>query len=148
MTVSIRKATRDDVPAVLNLLRDDKLGAERETDSLDTYLAAFDRMQAEGTNTLYVGERDGRLVATFQLTLITGLSLRAARRANIESVRVASDLRGQGIGHALMVEAERIARAAGCQLLQLTTHASRDRAHKFYRELGYTPSHVGFKKAL
>lgn len=143
-----REATREDVPVVVALLRDDGLGAGRETATDAAYLAAFDRMRTEAANHLIVGEHDGRVVATYQITFISGLSLRAARRAQIESVRVASDRRGQGIGEAVFADAESRARAAGCGLIQLTTNASRDRARAFYERLGFVASHVGFKRAL
>lgn len=146
--IRFREATREDVADVVALLRDDALGAGRETATQDDYLAAFDRMQAEGANHLIVGEIDGRVVATYQITFISGLSLRAARRAQIESVRVESDLRGQKIGEALFADAETRARAADCRLMQLTTNASRDRAQAFYDRLGFTASHVGYKRDL
>jgi GNAT superfamily N-acetyltransferase len=148
VTVAFREATRADVPAIVAMLRDDSFGVERETADMGAYLAAFDRIAAEAGNTVIVGETEGRIVATFQLSFISGLSLRATRRAQVESVRVAADLRGQGIGHAAMAEAERRAREAGCTLLQLTTHAGRNRARAFYESLGYTPSHVGFKQVM
>ncbi|MEM0949988.1 MAG: GNAT family N-acetyltransferase [Pseudomonadota bacterium] len=148
MTVTFRASVRADVPAVLDLLREDHLGIKRELGGLEEYYAAWDEMNAQDDNTLYVGEDASRIVATFQLTFIIGLSHRATRRAQIESVRVAADLRGQGIGHALMAEAERLACAGGCGMIQLTSHAQRDRAQAFYAALGYLPSHVGFKKAL
>lgn len=144
-----RAATEADVPAVVALLRDDALGQGRETGSEAEYLAAFAAMQAEGANALYVAEDDdGRIVGTYQLTFISGLSLRATRRAQVESVRVARDLRGQGLGRAMVRDAERRARAAGCGLIQLTTNAGRTRAQEFYEGLGYVASHVGFKKPL
>lgn len=143
-----RLATRDDVAAVVALLTDDDLGARREVADLAPYLAAFDAMQAEGNNHLIVGEQDGVIVATYQLTFITGLSLRAARRAQVESVRVASNLRSTGIGAALMADAEARADASGCSLIQLTTNRERSRAHAFYARQGYEPSHFGFKKSL
>jgi GNAT superfamily N-acetyltransferase len=146
--IRFRDATREDVPAVVALLADDTLGAGREAADLAPYLAAFDAMQAEGGNILIVGEEAGRIVATCQLTVISGLSLRASRRAQVESVRVASDRRGRGIGAAMMAEAEARARAAGCALLQLTTNRARADAHRFYERLGFTPSHLGFKKPL
>ena len=146
--IRFREATREDVADVVALLRDDALGAGRETATQDDYLAAFDRMQAEGANHLIVGEIDGRVVATYQITFISGLSLRAARRAQIESVRVEADLRGQKIGEALFADAETRARAADCRLMQLTTNASRDRAQAFYDRLGFTASHVGYKRDL
>lgn len=146
--IRFREAVRDDVAAVIALLADDEFGAERETASLDAYLAAFDAMQAEGGNRLFVGEVEGRIAATYQLTFITGLSHRATRRAQVESVRVAVDLRGQGIGHAMMEDAEVRARAAGCRMMQLTTQKGRNRARDFYDRLGFTPSHIGYKREL
>ncbi len=148
MDVEFREATRGDVPAIVALLLDDALGATRENNELGVYHEAFDAMGRETGNALIVGELEGRIVATYQLTFITGLSLRATRRAQVESVRVAAEWRGRGIGARMMADAEARARAARCRLLQLTTHASRDRARAFYDKLGFTPSHVGYKKAL
>lgn len=146
--IRFRKARRGDVAAVVALLADDDLGAGRETGALSGYLSAYDAMRAEGSNHLIVGERAGKIVGTYQITFITGLSLRATRRAQVESVRVRSDLRGQGIGAALMADAEARARAEGCGLIQMTSNADRSRAHRFYEKLGYIASHIGFKREL
>lgn len=143
-----REATRADVPAVVALLADDVLGKTREQAAIDHYLAAFDAMQAEPGNRLYVAEDAGQIVACYQFTVISGLSLSASRRGQIEGVRVAADQRGKGLGAALIADAEVRARAAGCALLQFTTNAAREDAHRFYRRLGFTPSHIGFKKTL
>ncbi len=148
MTVLWRAARAEDVPAIVAMLADDMLGQARESADMPSYLAAFEAMQAEGGNLLVVGEEDGAIVATYQLTMISGLSLRAARRAQLESVRVAAVRRGQGIGAALMADAEARARASGCTLLQFTSNAERKRAHSFYERLGYAATHVGFKKGL
>ncbi len=148
MSVRFRKATSADVMAVVDLLRDDALGAGREGADAGVYLQAFDAMQAEGNNLLIVGEAGGRIVATYQITFISGLSLRAARRAQIESVRVAGDLRGQGIGHAMFADAEARARAAGCTLMQLTMNATRTESRTFYEQLGFVASHIGFKREI
>lgn len=40
------------------------------------------------------------------------------------------------------------ARASGTALVQLTSDARRDDAHRFYERLGFTGSHVGFKLFL
>ena len=143
-----REAGRSDVPAIVDLLRDDVLGRNREDGDMDAYLAAFDRLATQPDNLLIVGQRDDEVIACYQITFIDGLSLQAARRALIEGVRVAADLRGQGVGDALMQDAEARARAAGCQLLQLTTNRTRGDAHRFYQRLGFTASHIGFKKPL
>ena len=149
MTLRFREATEADIEAVVALLRDDVLGAGREEADPAVYRAAFAAMAAEAANHLIVGETEaGEIVATYQITFISGLSLAAARRAQVESVRVASHLRGQGIGARLFEDVETRARRAGCALVQLTSNASRADARRFYERLGFTASHTGFKRVL
>lgn len=148
MTIRFRPAIRDDVAAVVSLLSDDILGRTREITDLGAYLAAFEAMQSEGGNHLIVGEIGPDIVACYQITFISGLSLSATRRAQIEGVRVAAACRGQHIGEAMVKDAETRARAAGCSLLQFTTDKSRVEAHRFYDRLGFTASHIGYKKPL
>ena len=148
MSIVFRDALLADVPGVVALLRDDNLGSRREGSDLSDYRDAFRRMQDEGNNTLVVGELAGRIFATYHLTFISGLSLRAARRAQIESVRVAGDARGQKIGEAMISDAEMRARAAGCRLMQLTMNKTRTDSARFYERLGFTPSHIGYKRDL
>lgn len=149
MRVTFRDARAADVPAVVAMLADDILGAARERDGLAVYLDAFDAMRAEGNNCVIVGETGaGEIVATCQVTFISGLSLAAARRAQVESVRVARAARGQGVGRQMFAEVEARARAAGCRLIQLTMNATRTDSHRFYESLGFVASHVGFKRDL
>ncbi len=148
MKITFRDARRDDVPAIMAMLADDVLGAGREAADPAPYFAAFDAMQAENGNMLIVGEVAGVVMATYQLTFISGLSLKAARRAQVESIRVAAKFRGQGGGAQMMQDAEARSRAAGCSLMQLTTNKSRGRAQAFYESIGFTASHIGFKRVL
>lgn len=149
MTIRFRPATRADVPDVVALMADDMLGKGRETADMAHYLAAFDTMEREGGNSLIVGEdAAGAVVATYQLTFISGLSLSATRRAQVEGVRVAGHLRGQGVGGEMFADAEARARQAGCGLIQLTMNKSRTDSHRFYERLGFTASHIGFKRYL
>ncbi len=147
--IAFREARREDVPAIVALLADDMLGAAREAGDMAPYLDAFDRMAGEAGNTLIVGtSAAGGVIATYQITYISGLSLRAARRAQIESVRVAGAWRGQGIGRLMFADAIERARSEGCALIQLAMNAQRGDANRFYESLGFVPSHTGFKLAL
>jgi len=147
-TIRFRDAQRSDVAAVIALLRDDRLGAMRETASDAAYLAAFDEMIGTGVNSQIVGLVGDRIVATYHLSIIPGLTLGATRRAQVEGVRVASDLRGQGLGEAMFQDVEARARRAGCGLIQLQMNTTRQDARRFYERLGFTASHHGFKRDL
>lgn len=148
MTVRLRNATRADVPEIVALLADDPLGKAREGADADAYMQAFDDIAANPAHQLIVGETAGRIVTYCQLTILAGLSRGGSRRALVEAVRVATDLRSQGIGALLMAECEARARAAGATMIQLTTDRSRTDAHRFYERLGYQASHLGMKKPL
>ncbi|KIC50891.1 GNAT family N-acetyltransferase [Tateyamaria sp. ANG-S1] len=148
MSVTFRNATEADVPAILSLLMDDKLGATRESTQADAYLPTFREIEADPNNTVIVGELAGDVIATYHLTFIAGLSLSATRRAQIEGVRVASHLRGQSIGEAMFADAEKRSRAACCKLMQLTMNKGRTDSARFYERLGFTPSHIGYKRDL
>ncbi|MFD8386867.1 GNAT family N-acetyltransferase [Streptomyces sp. NPDC059679] len=145
----IRRATADDIPAIVAMLADDPLGARRESpDDLAPYRAAFERIDRDPGQRLVVAVRDGRTVGTLQLTVIPGLSRRGATRSIIEAVRIHSDERGGGLGTQLIQWAVDESRREGCVLVQLTSDATRTDAHRFYERLGFEASHVGFKLAL
>ncbi|WP_158745995.1 GNAT family N-acetyltransferase [Acidisphaera sp. L21] len=149
--VIFRSATRGDLPAIVALLADDVLGQTRETnaDTLDAaYLVAFERILANPNDDLVVADLAGRVVGCLQLTFLSGLSMRGTWRGQVESVRVASDLRGAGIGRSMMLWVIEACRAKGCGLLQLTTNTARIDAQRFYVSLGFKASHVGMKLDL
>ena len=145
-SVSIRPARREDVPAMIAMLADDHLGRARERveDPLPAvYYEAFERVERDQNLTLVVAESEGRVVGCLQLALLPGISSQGGIRGLLEDVRVASDCRSRGIGEQLVQWAVTEAKARGCNLVELLTHASRVDAQRFYKRLGFTGSHVG-----
>jgi GNAT superfamily N-acetyltransferase len=143
-----RDARRDELPAIVALLADDILGADRETGPDDAYQNAFDDIAADPRSRLIVADVEGQVAGTLQLTLIPGLSRHGMLRAQIEGVRVAAPWRGQGVGRALIGWAIEEARRRGCGLVQLTSDKRRADAIRFYEALGFTPTHEGLKLSL
>ncbi|MFI9001541.1 GNAT family N-acetyltransferase [Streptomyces sp. NPDC053541] len=147
--LEIRPALRDDLPAIVAMLADDPLGAQRESpDDLTPYTTAFDRLAGDPHQHLVVAEREGRVVGTLQLTIIPGLSRRGTTRSIIEGVRIHAEERGGGLGGRLIEWAIEESRRQDCGLVQLTSDVTRTDAHRFYERLGFEPSHIGFKLSL
>lgn len=148
-TLTFRRATRDDVTTIVGMLHDDFLGRTRERpDDLEPYLRAFERIEASSEQELIVVEQDGVAVGTFQLTYIPYLTHSGALRAVVEAVRVASDRRGTGLGHAIFEWIVAHIRERGCDVLQLSTDKRRVDAHRFYEDLGFVASHEGMKLSV
>lgn len=147
----LRDARRGEVAAIMKMLADDELGRTREEigDPLPAaYYDAYEEIARDPNNRLLVAEVGGAIVGTLQLTFIRGLSRKAARRAQIEAVRVAGPQRGTGLGEQMICAAIEIARNAGCPIVQLTTDKRRADARRFYERLGFVASHEGMKLSL
>ena len=150
--VLLRLAREDDVPAIVELLAADQLGASRDgvrdASDLAAYEQAFRAIAADPAHLLVVADADGLVVGTLQLSFLPGLARRGALRAQVEAVRIADGVRGGGLGAAMLQWAIDEARRRDCALVQLTSDKSRTSAHRFYERLGFVASHEGMKLKL
>ena len=149
--VEIREAERSDVAAIAAMFAEDELGGHGDSADpaeLPAYMTAFDRISASPNDRLFVAVRNGAVVGTFQTTLITSLTGRGSSNMTIEAVHTRNDMRGHGIGEAMITHAIDEARANGARLVQLMSNANRADAHRFYSRLGFSQSHLGFKMKL
>jgi GNAT superfamily N-acetyltransferase len=149
--LTIREAGPQDLEAIIRLHEEDELGSHGDRWSPETrpaYEAAFAAIARSPENRLFVAVEGGEVVGTFQLTFIPSLTGRGALRVKIESVKVRSPLRSQGIGAEMIAFAEQAALARGARLLELSSNKARKDAHRFYERIGFERSHEGFKKRL
>ncbi len=82
-----------------------------------------------------VGEIDGRVVAG----VMAGYE---GHRGWINYLAVDPAFRRRGLGRALMAEAERLLRAAGCPKISLQVRTSNAAVAAFYRDLGFAVDDV------
>jgi GNAT superfamily N-acetyltransferase len=149
METTFRKAQKEDLPFIIEMLANDKLGAIREdfqTPLPVKYYDAFSNINEDDNQELVVIE-DGQkeIIGTLQLSFIQYLTYQGGIRAQIEAVRIREDKRGGGIGEELFKWAINRAKERGAHLLQLTTDKQRPEALKFYEKLGFVASHEGMK---
>jgi len=148
----LRKALLSDVPEIIGLLTNDKLGRLREDyqEPLpQKYLDAFEQIQSDPNQELMVLENEiEKIIGTLQLSFIQYLTYQGGIRAQIEVVRVHETYRGKGIGQQLFEWAINRAKEKGAHVVQLTTDKKRPEALKFYEKLGFKASHEGMKLHL
>lgn len=151
MTLTYRKAVYKDLPRIIALLREDELGALRESSSTDLderYGDAFQKIDKDPNQYLMVVEEKETIIATCHLTLMPSLTFIGSMKMQIEAVRVAEHYRSRKIGEWMLRQAMAYAKEHGVNTIQLTTNNKRGRAKNFYEKLGFEASHVGMKLHL
>ncbi len=147
--MNFRKATKNDVIVIVEMIADDQLGKKRENFHIplpSEYVNAFENIDSDENQELIVVENeDLEIIGTLQLSFIQYLTYRGGIRAQIEAVRIRKDKRGLGIGKIMFEWAINRAKQRNAHLIQLTTDKKRPKAIKFYEDLGFKQSHEGMK---
>ncbi len=143
MTIVVRRATDDDLPAMVALLAElhDPSTARADADTWKRMLAQEGRM-------ILLAEVDGEPAGTADISIAANLTHDSQSRAYVENVAVAAGNRRQGVGRALMTEVERVAHDAGCHTATRMSAYNVAGSNVFYTELGYERCSVGFRKSL
>jgi GNAT superfamily N-acetyltransferase len=142
----IRAATEKDIPRLLELYQQLSFKPEEyKKPPLEECKKSFARASAVPGYSLLVAEEDGEVVGTTVLAILPGMAHGTKPFAVIEYVVVDEKRRREGIGKLLMEYCLKLAKEAGCYKVMLTSDKRRERAHKFYRSLGFEASAHGFR---
>jgi ribosomal protein S18 acetylase RimI-like enzyme len=134
--ITVRPAAEADLPCVLALYAQPGMDDGRML-PLAEARRLFARFATYPDYALYVAEIDGEIVGSFALLVMDNLGHLGAPSAIIEDVVVAPAAQGRGIGQAMMEFARQKGMEKRCYKLVLSSNAKRERAHKFYEQLGY-----------
>ena len=140
----VREALLSDLPAVLDLYAQPELDGDGVI-SLEEASRVYERMARYPDFRLYVAELDERVVGTFMLIVMDNLAHGGAPSGLVESVVVAADMQGRGIGTAMMQHARAHCRSRGCYKMALSSNLKRERAHAFYDGLGFERHGFSFR---
>ncbi len=150
--MTFRRATKEDLPAIIKMIANDALGSLREKyqDPLPKeYYSAFDRIDGDKNQELMViVNSEGQVIATFQLSFLQYLTYVGGIRCLVENVHVREDQTGMGIGKQMFQWIIQRAKEKGVHLVQLTSNKQRPNAIRFYEKLGFKATHEGLKLHL
>jgi len=138
----LRPARSDDAEAIRPLL--EQLGYVIAEDQLAQRLAQF---SSDPASPVWIAEQEGRLVGCIACHLTPPLH-QIEPLGRITALVVDENLRGLGIGKALVDEADRFFRRQGCLAAELTSSDHRLAAHAFYEARGYRADKRRFLKSF
>jgi GNAT superfamily N-acetyltransferase len=140
--MEIRDARPGDAPALASLL--DELGYPGAAGSIGRRVA---ELLAHPDAALLVAEEGGQVLGAISLHFVPQLAL-AGDFCRISYFCVGDGARGRGVGAELERRAVELARARGCDRLEVHCHERRARAHQFYARQGYVESPKYLMKLL
>lgn len=149
MQLYLRDALHEDIPEMVGLILGGKLRIDDDDHLfLEDYADALHEINCTDGSYLMVADLGGRVVGMVQLFTFRHFQHRGGRCAEIESMHVAGDVRGQGIGGHLIDHAVSRAKDLGCYRIQLTSNLARTESHEFYEGRGFEHTHQGYKQYL
>ena len=139
----LRPAGPGDLPDLLSLYRE--LNPADATLAPEDAEETFARMLAQPGLTVFVAEENGRAVATATLIVIPNLTRSARPYGLIENVVTLSEMRGSGLGRAVVRHAIDVGFAANCYKVMLLTGRHSAEVHRFYEGCGFVQDKTGFQ---
>lgn len=139
--IEIRPARDEDCEAISELLGE--LGYPTSRDEAARRLGTL----RSSDYAVLVAARDGRVVGLMSLHLVKGLHS-SSPACYLMGLVTHSTMHGQGIGKALLGEAEKWAREGGCDRVTLTSANHRAAAHVFYEHQGFPQTGRRFAKQI
>ena len=133
---SVREATEDDLPQVLQLYAQPSVN-DGEVLRLEDARDLLKRFAAYPDYKLYVATLDAKVVGSFALLIMDNLAHLGAKSAIMEDVVVDPAIHRRGIGKAMMAAAFDACRAKNCYKLMLSANLKRETAHSFYEAIGF-----------
>jgi N-acetylglutamate synthase-like GNAT family acetyltransferase len=119
--LTYRKATIDDLTAIVKLLLDDELGVIRENPHItldQCYIDAFQKIDIDPNHYLMIVENGEAIIGTCHLTLMPSLTFRGSTRMQIEAVRITKKYRSQKIGTWMIDKAIAYGKSKGATIIQ------------------------------
>ncbi len=147
MNIEIAEAGKGDLPDILSLYADRDIDAGNVL-PVKKAEEIFDRMQSYPNYKIYIAKYNDEIVGTFSLSIMDNIAHLGRCSGLIESVVVRKDMRAKGIGRKMMEYAFEICRKNNCCKINLSSNLKRERAHKFYENLGFDKHGYSFSIEL
>ena len=142
--IEIRKASLSDEEDVATLIRElgDAVGVTGDVDPVSWY-GTLRKMLASPEWTFLLAEEGTDKVGLLVLLILPSL-YHGGNYAAITELIVRKPYRGRGVGRMLVEEAKRIAKAQGCEEIDVSVEVQNEKAIGFYEKLGFEKKHADY----
>jgi ribosomal protein S18 acetylase RimI-like enzyme len=145
--LTIRAATEQDIPAILNLYREGGIDGGISF-TVEEAVAHFALLKRYPYFKVFLAELNEAIVGTYELAILDNMAKRGQKAGVVEAVAVHPESQGHGVGRAMMLHALEQCRLADCYKMTLSSNLKREGAHSFYDSLGFKRHGYSFQMEL
>src|SRR5271170_4290572 len=128
--ISLRQATEEDIPAIIDIYRTAGIGGENNF-SVAEARAHLSILRQYPSYRVFVALINQTVVGTYELLIMDSLAKRGQRAGIVADVAVHPDHQARGVGRIMMEHAMEECRKAACYKLSLSSNLKREAAHRF-----------------
>ncbi len=140
MKVNFRKATEEDLEAVISLCNE----CFFEETSMEYARKIFNETKDDPNDIYLVGEADGKIIAHAKITIIKTIYENMNIYAILNHVCVKPDYRRHNIATKMLEEIQKICKEYNCKAMELWSNNVRVPAHACYKKFGFHLDDAGF----
>ena len=144
MKFNVRHAEESDIEAILAIYSqpaiDNGVGL-----SLAEAREIYRIIQSYPHYQIFVAEVENTVVGTIAVLIMHNIGHLGKKSAIFESVAVLPEWQGQGIGRKMLKSAMKFCKEMDCYKITLSANIKREKAHQFYKSLGFIQHGISFK---
>lgn len=144
MNICIRQAHEEDIEGILAIYSQPSIDngvclSHKEATEI------FRTIESYPNYKIYVSEVDDRIVGTITVLIMHNIGHLGKKSALFESIAVLPEWQGRGIGKKMLEYAINLCKEHGCYKITLSADIKREKAHHFYKSLGFVQHGMSFK---
>ena len=140
MVVKFRKATDEDIEAIINLCNE----CFEENTDIDYAKKVFEQSKNDDNQIYLVGIVDDKIIAHSKITIIPTIYKKMNTYSILNHVCVKPEYRRHNIATKMLQECERISKEKNCIAMELWSMNFRNAAHECYKNYGFIANDATF----
>ena len=147
MTISIKKASKKEIPFILELLYELERPKPKNDKEIEIFKNKIKDYFSDPQKTIFLAKQDAQIVGMVSIIFLNRLN-QTKNEMYIPELIVSKKFRNLGIGKKIMQFCVEFAKREDCYRIRLESGNQRKKSHEFYINIGFEQNSLSFSKNI
>ena len=147
MTISITKASKKEIPFILELLYELERPKPKNDKEIEIFKNKIKDYFSDPQKTIFLAKQDAHIVGMVSIIFLNRLN-QTKNEMYIPELIVSKKFRNLGIGKKIMQFCGEFAKREDCYRIRLESGNQRKKSHEFYINIGFEQNSLSFSKNI